>query len=143
MKKFYKNSAYWRMLGIVILLFCMSIIADAQAIKVSGTVTDEKGGAVPGVTVTVKNTTNSVATDKEGKYSISLVNSGTLLFKFLGYTTQEVAVKGQTTINVSLVPENSNLNEVIVTGVFDKRTALNSSIAISSLNSVQMKGRHH
>jgi len=48
-------------------------------------------------------------------------------------------VKGRRVIDVSLVPESSNLNELIVTGVFDKRTAQNSSIAISSITAAQIE----
>lgn len=113
--------------------------AWAQQAKVTGAVTDEKGAPLPGVTVSVKDSHAGVATDKDGNYSISVSPQGTLIFKFLGYTTKLVSVNSRAVINVSLEPNNSNLNEVIVTGVFDKRTAMNASIAISAVSSKQIE----
>jgi len=123
----------------MILLFTLlAFKANAQDIKVSGVVNDEKGASLPGVTITVKNSGVGVATDKDGKFSITIAPDGVLVFKFVGYTKKEVSVEGRKSISVSLIPESSDLNEVIVTGVFDKRTTLNSSIAISTLSAAQI-----
>ena len=61
------------------------------------------------------------------------------MFSFVGYQAQEITVGTRTTINVSLVEDDQSLDEVIVTGVFDKRTRMESSVAISTLNARQLE----
>ena len=129
----------WAPMMALLLLQLFSLTVSAQKLNVTGTVKDEKGISMPGVTVSVKGTSQGMSTDNNGKYSISVPENGTLVFKFVGYTIKEVAVKGRSVIDVSLSPESSNLNELIVTGVFDKRTAQNSSIAISSITAAQIE----
>ncbi len=90
------------------------ISIDIQAI-VKGKVTDEKGIPLPGVSVNVKGTNTSTSTDANGNYSIS-TNDGILVFTYIGYKTQEVAVGNSTTINVTLVSESTSLTEVLVVG---------------------------
>ena len=71
-----------------------------EAQDVSGTVTDVNG-PLPGASVVVKGTTNGTQTDFDGNYTLSNVDSNaTLVVSYIGYATQEVAVNGQTTINV-------------------------------------------
>jgi outer membrane receptor protein involved in Fe transport len=140
MRKIYNHSGgKWAPIMTLLLLQLFSLTASAQKLSVTGTVKDEKGISMPGVTVSVKGTSQGMSTDNNGRYSISVPENGTLVFKFVGYTIKEVAVKGRRVIDVSLVPESSNLNELIVTGVFDKRTAQNSSIAISSITAAQIE----
>src|SRR3569832_824041 len=105
----------WVPLMALLLLQLFSLTVSAQKLSVTGTVKDEKGISMPGVTVSVKGTSQGMSTDNNGKYSISVPDNGTLVFKFVGYTIKEVAVKGRTVVDVSLVPESSNLNELIVT----------------------------
>ncbi|MEP3839207.1 MAG: TonB-dependent receptor [Algibacter sp.] len=84
---------------------------------VSGTVTDVNGQPIPGVNVLEKGTTNGVQTDFDGVYSISTSNqSATLVFSFVGFKTKEVAITNQTTLNVSLEEDISQLDEVVVVG---------------------------
>jgi len=85
-------------------------------ITVSGTVSDNNG-PVPGVNVVVKGTTNGAQTDFDGNYSLSdVANDATLVFSYIGYATQEVAVNGQTTLNVTLSEDVEALAEVVVIG---------------------------
>src|SRR4051812_8111621 len=66
------------------------------AILVNGKVTDETGAPLPGVTVTVKGTTNVTATDVNGAYHINVPNQNTVLvFTFIGYASQEVEINGK------------------------------------------------
>ena len=67
---------------IVVMLLTGCAFAFAQT-KVSGTVKDDQGGTLPGVTITVKGTTNAATTDVNGKYSISVPGNGTLIFSFI------------------------------------------------------------
>ena len=93
----------------------MGSAAFAQ-MTVSGTVSDSNG-PVPGVNVVVQGTTNGAQTDFDGNYSISDVsNDATLVFSYIGYATQEVAVNGQSTVDVMLSEDAEALAEVVVIG---------------------------
>lgn len=95
------------------IMLCSSILL---AQTVTGTVSDANG-PLPGVNVIVKGTTNGVTTDFDGNYSIDNVASdATLVFSFIGYKTQEVAVNGQSTINLTMEEDSQALDEVVVVG---------------------------
>ncbi|MDB5239469.1 MAG: SusC/RagA family TonB-linked outer membrane protein, partial [Spirosoma sp.] len=86
-------------------------------ITVTGRVTDEKGEGLPGVSVIVKGTTQGATTDGTGSFRLAVPNSGsTLVFSFVGYGSKEIVVGSQTTITVSLSPDDQTLNEVVVVG---------------------------
>lgn len=88
-----------------------------QDIPISGKVLDNQGLPLPGVTVKLKGTNQGTVTDLNGNYSISVPdNNATLVFSFLGFADQEVAVGTQTSINVSLTAELSALDEIVVIG---------------------------
>lgn len=85
--------------------------------KVTGTVTDVSGEGVPGVSVSVKGTTQGTITNGEGNYSLDVNGANrTLVFSSIGYLTQEVAVGNQSVININIVEDSQSLEEVIVTG---------------------------
>lgn len=85
--------------------------------RVSGTVTEQSSSLpLPGVNVLVKGTTQGTATDFDGKYQININNGDILVFSYLGYITQEITYTGQSTIDVSLVEDASQLDEVVVIG---------------------------
>ncbi len=88
------------------------------SLTITGIVTDEKGLPLPGVTVKLKgSTTIAASTNLQGKYSITVPEgNGTLLFSYISYTTQEIAIGGKITINVRLVEESKALNEIVVVG---------------------------
>ncbi|GAB3780953.1 TonB-dependent receptor [Spirosoma horti] len=87
------------------------------AITVTGRVLDETGSPLPGVTVVLKGTTTGTTTSAEGVYTLSVPDgNATLTFSFIGYTTQDVAVNNRSTIDVRLVPNATELNEVVVIG---------------------------
>lgn len=84
---------------------------------VSGTVLDENSQPLPGVTIIVKGTTNGTTTDIDGKYSLSVSGAEAVLqFRYVGYTTQEITVGSQSTIDVSLALDAETLDEVVVIG---------------------------
>ena len=102
-----------------------------QSRNVSGTVTDASSGdPVPGVTIIVKGTTTGALTDNEGKYSISVPDNGTLVFSFIGFETQEIAVGGNSTVNCSMQPADVVLDDVVITalGIEKKTKALAYSV---------------
>lgn len=115
----------------VYLLMLVSVPLYAQSVQVSGTITDDTGQAVPGVSILEKGTANGTTTDTEGKYTLN-VSSGSsiLVFSFIGYKSQELPVNNQSAINVSLEADVTALEEVIVTGYsVDKRRELTGSVS--------------
>ncbi|RNI26189.1 SusC/RagA family TonB-linked outer membrane protein [Rufibacter latericius] len=90
----------------------------AQSRTVTGRVTDaQTGEGMPGVTVQLKGSTTASPTDLNGNYSISVPNGGgTLVFTFIGFTNQEVAIGEQSSINVRLSTDAETLQEVLVVG---------------------------
>lgn len=96
------------------LLYTVAVQAATMSdIRVSGTVVSE-GEPLPGASVFVKGTKNGTVTDIDGRYSISVPADGTLVFSFIGLQAQEHKVGGRTVINVDLVPDNTQLEEVMV-----------------------------
>ncbi len=88
-----------------------------MAISVRGRVTNEKGEGLPGVSVLLKGTTTGTATGQDGSYSLTVPDgNGTLVFSFIGYSTEEVPINNRTTIDVALVPDLKALSEVVVVG---------------------------
>lgn len=89
----------------------------SAAITVSGKVTDEQGAGLPGVNILIKNTTQGTTTDAEGSFRIDVEDTNvTLVFSSIGYASREVALNGQTTVNVVLSEDIRSLSEVVVIG---------------------------
>lgn len=104
------------------------------AAKVSGIVAADNGQPLAGVTVILKGTSNGVVTNTEGRYAIQAGRGDTLLFRFIGYTGKQVAVQGQSVINVSLTTASSQLTDVIVTG-YSRQSKRDVTGAVSSVPS--------
>ncbi|WP_182952717.1 SusC/RagA family TonB-linked outer membrane protein [Pedobacter gandavensis] len=103
-----------------------------KAIRVKGRVTDEKGLPVPGVNIIEKGVDNTAVTDFNGEFSVNVKDaSAVLIFRMMGYQIQEKAVKGESVLNINLVPDQTALSEVVVTALGIKRSekALGYSIA--------------
>ena len=109
----------------------------AQAMAVTGQVTDQNGEPIIGANVVVKGTTNGTITDFDGNYSIDAPENATLVFSYLGMATQEHQVTSNT-LSVVLKEDNQVLEEVVVTGygTTKKRDLVTS---VSSVNSDQLK----
>ena len=90
--------------------------ARPAAVPVSGRVTSPDGAGLPGVTVLVKGTTLGTSTNADGSFSLSVPESSTLVFSYVGYRTQEAAVGTTSVINVTLAVDEQRLNEVVVVG---------------------------
>tara|TARA_R110002020_G_scaffold303939_2_gene519524 strand:+ start:164741 stop:167779 length:3039 start_codon:yes stop_codon:yes gene_type:complete len=90
----------------------------AQTFEVSGVVTEgDTNMPLPGVNITVKNTTNGVSTDFDGNYTISNISTGDILvYSYVGFTTQEIVVTNQKVINVVLKTDSQALDEIVVIG---------------------------
>ena len=83
---------------------------------ITGTVTDADGTPLPGANVIVKGTTNGTQTDFDGNFTITAASDATLVFSYVGFATQEIAINGQTSINVSMAEDANKLDEVIIVG---------------------------
>lgn len=112
-----------------LLFLCCTSALYAQN-TVTGVVSDDKGITIPGVNVTVKGTTTAVSTNLEGEYSIEAPANATLVFSFIGFTTQEIAVNGKKQINTKLAETAQTLDEVVVIGYgTQRREDLNSAVS--------------
>ncbi|NII81102.1 TonB-dependent receptor [Pedobacter sp. SG908] len=104
---------------------------------VSGTVTDQNKQPLPGVSVFEKKTKKTTVTDSNGKYSISVEEGAILVFSYIGYDNQEVAVDGRQNINVTLKESSNTLNEVVAIG-YQKIRKSDVTGAISSVKASEM-----
>lgn len=100
-------------------------------VTITGTVKDENGLPIPGVSVKVSGANIATQTGVNGSYRIDLADDkAVLVFSFLGYISQEISVTGKTKIDVTLVEQTSKLNEVVVVGYgTQKRTNLTGAVA--------------
>jgi TonB-linked SusC/RagA family outer membrane protein len=112
----------------------------AQTRTITGTVKSKDDGLpIPGVTVTVKGTTNGTQTGVNGDYSLNNVPAtATLVFRFIGYSTQEVVVGARTSISPTLAPSASQLNEVVVTSLGIVRPSRSLSYGVSKVTNEQL-----
>jgi TonB-linked SusC/RagA family outer membrane protein len=90
--------------------------ADAQGRAISGKVSDAGGNSLPGVSVTVKGTSQGAISDVAGKFSVQAPNNATLVFSYIGYKAQEVKVGNQSNYDVTLEEDAAALSEVVVVG---------------------------
>ena len=96
------------------LLLLNSTLAFAQN-QVNGIVTDKTGEPLIGVNVVEKGTTNGVITDFNGQFTLNVAQGKTLVFSYVGYTTQEITVKGSS-LKIIMEEDSKTLDEVVVVG---------------------------
>ena len=101
---------------LLILFLSVTTVWAQQRSGVTGKVTDNTGVGLPGVSVLEKGTMNGTVTDLDGNYTVTVSPNSTLVFSFIGFVSQEIAVGPQTNINVMLNEEVVGLDEVIVVG---------------------------
>ena len=113
------------------------LAAAAQTSRtITGTITDDKGEGLPGVTILQKGTTNGQSSNPDGTYSLKVPAGGaTLVFSSVGFVQQEVAVSGdQSALNIKLVADVKALNDVVVVGYGAQRKEdLTGSVASADL----------
>ena len=125
-----------RFLGILLgLFFLLSGSVFAQSQKITGTVKDNQGEVLPGVSVKIKGAATGTVTNANGVFNITVTdNNAVLVFTYVGYVAQEKPVAGSATINVVMAPSSNNLNDVVVVGygVQKKVNVIGSVVAVSS-----------
>ena len=122
----------YKKLLLLLLLLPFSVLAQST---LSGTVSDNATGEpLPGVNVIVEGTTNGVATNIDGKYSLPDVKSGDIIvFSFIGYADQVIEYKGQNTLNVVLQEDSTQLEEVVVIG-YGTTTKKDATGSVTQIN---------
>ena len=114
-----------------LLLLSLPGLGQAQT-TVTGKVTDEKGGALPGVTILVRGTRQGISTNSDGNYSLTIAapDTASLVFSSVGFDSRTVRIGSQAVINVTLNESTQALNEVVVTalGVARERRTLGYSV---------------
>lgn len=97
---------------------------EAATHQLQGVVYDENGDPVIGASVMVKGTSIGTATDLEGQFSLKVPAKGTLVVSYVGYKSQEIAIKGQSTLDVHLVVDAGSLDELVVVGYGVQKKAI-------------------
>ena len=108
--------------------------------EVNGLILNEKKEPIIGASILIKGTKQGVITDASGNFKLVVSNpNSVLVISSVGYITKEIPLTGRTSLTVELVENIDALDEVVVTGVFDKRSRMESSVAISVLNTKQIQ----
>ena len=127
---------------IICALFLIQSIVAQNAHTVTGIVTEksENGEIIPviGATISLKGATSGTITDMDGKYSIKVASNAILVFRYLGYKNQEVAVNGRNVINVEMKSESHALDDVVIVGYGTMRKS-DVATSITSVNTNDMK----
>jgi TonB-dependent starch-binding outer membrane protein SusC len=114
------------------------VVAEIVDITISGTVTDENGEPLPGATISVLGTSIGTVSDIDGQYSITVPEGATVVYSYIGYESKSIEVGTQNLINVTLVEDQSSLEEVVVVGYGTvKKSDLTGSVA--SVSSEEIK----
>ena len=109
-----------------------SSVAQDQ-VTITGSVSDNMGPMI-GVTVLEKGTTNGCVTDLNGQFVLKVKSAdATLIVSNIGYTTQEVKLRGRKSVTITLAEDNKLLNEVVVVG-YGTQKKVNMTVAVSSIN---------
>ncbi len=109
-------------ISILTLLFLTVNSYSQSSFGVSGTVTDNAGAPLSGVSVSLKNASIGTSTDLSGRFNLTVPNAnGLLVFTYVGYTMQEIPIKNRTNISVQLVTAAKSLDDVVVVGYGTQR----------------------
>ncbi|TJZ60509.1 SusC/RagA family TonB-linked outer membrane protein [Sphingobacterium olei] len=124
-----------KLLSFILVFTCLVGVSFAQNRQVSGKVTSAADGSpVSGASVAVIGATTATQTDGSGNYSLSVPANSTLLFSYIGYTSQRVPVGNQTVLNVQLESDETSLDEVVVTALGIQRKSKSLTYGTESIN---------
>jgi TonB-linked SusC/RagA family outer membrane protein len=119
------------------LIVVLSSKKERQPIRITGTVTGDAGEPLSGVSVQVKGSDIGTTTDNKGQYSLTVQDTSTLIFSYIGYTTREVGVGNQNVVNVSLSASKKALDQVVVIGYGTQRRGdITSAVSTISVKDV-------
>ena len=121
------------------LIVVISTRQQRQPIRITGTVSGDNGEPLSGVSVQVKGSDIGTTTNNKGEYSLTVQDSATLVFSYIGYTTKEMGVAGQNVVNAQLAASNKILDQVVVIGYGTQRkgdiTSAISTISVKDVSS--------
>jgi TonB-linked SusC/RagA family outer membrane protein len=115
-----------------------SLQAYAQEVALKGKVSDDTGSPIYGVNVAIKGTTKGTITDSNGDYSITAAKGSTVIFSYIGFAATNIVVGNNSIINVSLKPDASILNEVVVTALGISKEARKLGYSVTTVSGDQM-----
>ncbi|SHG81480.1 TonB-linked outer membrane protein, SusC/RagA family [Chryseolinea serpens] len=122
MRKSFTTTRAFLLLGCMLYLLGSPSFAFAQDGSVKGKVVSDVGEVLPGVNVLIKGSSRGTTTDADGQFVLGNVTpADVLVFSFIGYTTQELTVGNQTTLNITLTTDMETLGEVVVVGYGTQR----------------------
>lgn len=126
---------------LLLLGMCFLFASNTFAqVKVSGVVKSSSGEFLPGATIVVKGTTNGVVADADGKYNITTPNAqSVLVFSFIGMESQQVALNGKTSVNVTLAATTIGVEEVVVTALGITRQQKSLGYAVAEVKGDEMQ----
>ncbi|WP_316839510.1 TonB-dependent receptor [Pedobacter gandavensis] len=123
-----------------LLMISTSQLMAQSSVPISGKVTDEKGGPLPGVSVKLKNSSLGGVTNVDGEYKINVPEGkGILTFLYVGFKKEEVTINGRKLINVTLKEDDNALNEVVVVA-FGQQKKESMVSSITTINPKEIKG---
>lgn len=128
--------------GLCLLFLMLGLQAFSQAqYRITGTVTDEKGQSLGGVTISLKGTSEGTAADALGRYAIEASGpEATLVFSFVGYETREEPVGNRRIVNIQLQPAATGLNEVVVVGYgTQKKKDLTGAVSVVNTDAIKQR----
>jgi hypothetical protein len=141
-KELFNCSKLYGFLSLLMIMCVCSLQSFAQGASVSGKVYNQKGEPLAGASVMIKGTGKGTKTDETGSFAINeLTNTNvTLIFSYIGFTEKEIKIASGKTSSLSITLEEkaADNEEIIVTGVFDKRKKMEASVAITTINSTQI-----
>lgn len=106
---------------------------EIEDIEITGKVTDKDGLELPGVSILEKGTSNGTVTDLNGNFNMKANSAGTLVFSFVGYIQQEIAVSNNTKIDIQLDLDTKQLEEIVVVGYgTQKRSEVTNAVVQAS-----------
>jgi TonB-linked SusC/RagA family outer membrane protein len=119
-----------------------TIISESLKRKIiTGKVTDDKGGPIPGASITERGTSNGTITNSDGNYSLTVSKDDAILvFSFMGFNTQEIHVSGRTVIDVKMQSDIQVLNDVVVVG-FGTQKKVNLTGAVGTISGKELENR--
>ena len=127
----------------LLMVFLLSTTAFVAQSTISGTVKDQKGEIIPGVSIYLKGTTKGTSSNFDGNYEIKNVDNGTytIIASYIGFDNfkKEINVNGKLTLNIVIKENAQSLDEIIVTGVVNPKSKIESSISVSTLGIKQIE----
>lgn len=121
-----------------VLSFNENVGTQQPSKKLTGTITDQNGDPMPGVTIVIKGTSVGTTTDLDGGFTITIPGEGAVLVvSFIGYDTQEIAITNQTVLKIAMIEKTEKIDEVVVVG-YGRQNKESVTAAISSVDAKEL-----